>query len=93
MKLTLTTPVMAHGEEITFIELAEPTGKDVRETGYPYQLNPDASVTLLSAVVCRYLSRLGNIPPGAVDSLSPADMNTAGWMVASFFLGSQPQMN
>ncbi|EKN6252616.1 TPA: phage tail assembly protein [Yersinia enterocolitica] len=88
MKLTLTTPITAHGEEITEIEIRDPTGKDVRELGYPYQLNPDDSVKLLSAVVCKYITRLGNIPPSAVDSMSPPDLNMAGWMVARFFLGS-----
>lgn len=88
MKLELTTPITAHGEEINEIEIRDPTGKDVRELGYPYQLNPDDSVKLLSAVVCKYITRLGNIPPGAVDSMTPPDLNMAGWMVARFFLGS-----
>ncbi|ATM87003.1 MULTISPECIES: phage tail assembly protein [Yersinia] len=88
MKLTLTAPITAHGEEVTEIEMRDPTGKDVREIGYPYQLNPDESVKLLSAAVCKYITRLGNIPPNAVDSMSPADLNLAGWAVARFFLGS-----
>ncbi|EKN5124767.1 phage tail assembly protein [Yersinia enterocolitica] len=88
MKLTLTAPITAHGEEITEIEMRDPTGKDVREIGYPYQLNPDESVKLLSAAVCKYITLLGNIPPSAVDSMSPADLNLAGWAVARFFLGS-----
>ncbi|CNF16066.1 Uncharacterised protein [Yersinia rohdei] len=88
MKLVLTAPISAHGEEITEIEMRDPTGKDVREIGYPYQLNPDESVKLLSAVVCKYITRLGNVPPNAVDTIHPADLNTAGWLVARFFLGS-----
>ncbi|WP_127958099.1 phage tail assembly protein [Serratia microhaemolytica] len=88
MKLTLSKAIMAHGEEITEIELREPTGKDVRDLGYPYQLNADESVRLISGVVCKYLSTLGGIPPSAVDAMSPSDLNTGGWLIAGFFLNS-----
>ena len=86
MILELTSPITAHGEELNEIELREPNGKDVREIGYPYQMNPDESVKLLAGVIAKYITRLGNIPPSAVDTMSPSDMNTAGWMVAGFFL-------
>ncbi|WP_413722696.1 phage tail assembly protein [Sodalis sp. RH24] len=86
MILELTTPISAHGEEISQIDLRDPTGKDVREIGYPYQMNPDESVKLLAGVVAKYIARLGNVPPSSVDTMSPSDLNTAGWMVAGFFL-------
>ena len=49
-ELELSNPVNAHGETISVLEINEPTGKDVRELGYPYQ------------------------------------MNSAGWLIAGFFL-------
>lgn len=84
--LPLTKPVQAHGETLHGLELRDPTGKDVREIGYPYQLNTDGSVKLLAGVVAQYLTRLASVPPSAVDQLSPGDLNSAGWLVAGFFL-------
>ncbi|WP_318358053.1 phage tail assembly protein [Enterobacter sp.] len=85
-ELQLTKPIQAHGETIHVLELRDPTGKDVRELGFPYQLNQDESVKLLAHVVAKYISQLGGIPPSSVDDMSPADLNAAGWVVARFFL-------
>ncbi|WP_312926123.1 phage tail assembly protein [Atlantibacter hermannii] len=86
MELQLTKPITAHGDAIHVLEFAEPTGKDVRELGYPYQMNQDESIKLLSGVVSKYIVRLANVPQSSVDQMSPADLNTAAWMVAGFFL-------
>ncbi|WP_312315417.1 phage tail assembly protein [Atlantibacter sp.] len=85
-ELQLTKPINAHGEAIHVLEFSEPTGKDVRELGYPYQMNQDESIKLLSGVVSKYIVRLANVPQSSVDQMSPADLNTAAWMVAGFFL-------
>lgn len=34
--LTLSKAITAHNETLTVLEFREPTGKDVRELGYPY---------------------------------------------------------
>ncbi|MEY8710453.1 phage tail assembly protein [Mangrovibacter phragmitis] len=85
-ELELTRPVPAHGETIHVLEFNEPTGKDVRELGYPYQMNQDESVKLLANVVSKYIVRLANVPQSTVDQMSPADLNQAAWLVAGFFL-------
>jgi len=85
-ELQLTKPITAHGEPVHVIEFSDPTGKDVRELGYPYQMNQDGSVKLLAPVVAKYITRLGQIPPSSVDDMSPADLNAAAWVVAGFFL-------
>ena len=41
-ELQLSKPITAHGETIHVLELRDPTGKDVRELGYPYQMNQDS---------------------------------------------------
>ncbi|EJZ1882769.1 phage tail assembly protein, partial [Escherichia coli] len=38
-ELELKKPIIAHGETLSVLEFDEPTGKDVRELGYPYQMN------------------------------------------------------
>ncbi|WP_312973552.1 phage tail assembly protein [Atlantibacter sp.] len=86
MELQLSKPITAHGETVHVLEFAEPTGKDVRELGYPYQMSQDESIKLLSGVVSKYVVRLANVPQSSVDQMSPADLNAAAWMVAGFFL-------
>ncbi len=34
-ELELKKPIIAHGETLSVLEFDEPTGKDVRELGYP----------------------------------------------------------
>lgn len=86
----LSEPIKAYGEELHILDVRRPNGKDVRELGYPYQMNPDSSVKLLADVVAKYLVRLANLPPSAVDQMAPPDLNQAGWLVAGFFLGGGP---
>ncbi|ROP61562.1 tail assembly chaperone E/41/14-like protein [Enterobacter sp. BIGb0383] len=86
--IPLTVPVRAHGDDIGVLELREPTGKDVRELGFPYNANAEGGLKLDAGVIAKYLSRLGGIPPSAVDEMSPVDLNTVSWVVAGFFLGT-----
>lgn len=85
-ELVLMAPVPAHGETLHVLEFEEPTGKDVRELGYPYQMNQDESIRLLSHIVAKYIVRLARVPLSTVDAMSPADLNAAAWLVAGFFL-------
>lgn len=83
--LTLSKAIQAHNETVTILEFREPTGRDVRELGYPYQLNQDDSIKLLSGVTAKYIVRLAGIPMSAVDEMSAADLNVASHLVAGFF--------
>ncbi|CAH6580161.1 phage tail assembly protein [Citrobacter freundii] len=85
-ELELNHPVTAHGETISVLEFNEPTGKDVRELGYPYQMNQDESIKLQAHIIAKYIVRLANVPLSTVDQMKPCDLNSAGWLVAGFFL-------
>ncbi|ATB82728.1 phage tail assembly protein [Escherichia coli] len=85
-ELELNHPVTAHGETISVLEFNEPTGKDVRELGYPYQMNQDESIKLQAHIIAKYIVRLANVPLSTVDQMKPGDLNSAGWLVACFFL-------
>ncbi|EBY3290824.1 phage tail assembly protein [Enterobacter roggenkampii] len=85
-ELELSNPVNAHGETISVLEFNEPTGKDVRELGYPYQMNQDESIKLQAHIIAKYIVRLANVPLSTVDQMSPGDLNSAGWLIAGFFL-------
>lgn len=86
--ITLQKPVRAHGDDIGVLELREPTGKDVRELGFPYHAGAEGGLKLDTGVIAKYVSRLGGIPPSVVDDMSPVDLNTVSWEVAGFFLGT-----
>lgn len=85
-ELELGHPITAHGETLSVLEFNEPTGKDVRELGYPYQMNQDESIKLQAHIIAKYIVRLANVPLSSVDQMSPGDLNAAGWLVAGFFL-------
>lgn len=85
-ELELSNPVNTHGETISVLEFNEPTGKDVRELGYPYQMNQDESIKLQAHIIAKYIVRLANVPLSTVDQMSPGDLNSAGWLIAGFFL-------
>ncbi|EMO4513048.1 MULTISPECIES: phage tail assembly protein [Enterobacteriaceae] len=92
-EIQLTTAVRAHGEDLFVLELREPTGKDVRELGFPYVTTGDAGIKLDAGVIAKYVSRLAGIPLSSVDAMSPADLNSISWEVAGFFLGTSAQEN
>ncbi len=85
-ELALSKPIPAHGETLHVLEFSDPTGRDVRELGFPYQMNQDESIKLQAHIVAKYVARLAKIPLSSVDEMSPADLNAAGWLVAGFFL-------
>lgn len=85
-ELPLVKAVTAHGETIGVLEFNDPTGKDVRELGYPYQMNQDDSIKLQAHIIAKYIVRLANVPLSTVDQMSPGDLNSAGWLIAGFFL-------
>lgn len=85
-ELELNKLVTAHGETVSVLEFNEPTGKDVRELGYPYQMNQDESIKLQAHIIAKYIVKLANVPLSTVDQMSPGDLNSAGWLVAGFFL-------
>lgn len=88
--IKLSKPIRAHGEEITEIELREPTGADVMELGFPYLLIISESaegqaMELRPKVIGRYVAKLGKIPPSSLNEISPADFGEMTGVVLSFF--------
>ena len=92
-EIKLSKPVRAHGEDIHVLELREPTGKDVRELGFPYTASGDAGVKMDAGVIAKYISRLASVPPSSVDEMQPSDLNTISWDIVGFFLGNSAQDN
>jgi hypothetical protein len=85
----LSTPIMAHGAEITELELREPLTKDIIELGLPTLLivgdNGVTGVDIRQPVCAKYISRLAGIPLSSVEKLSPKDFSLASAEVLGFF--------
>lgn len=89
MKFTLSTPIKAHGDELSEIELREPTTKDVRELGYPFSATPgangDADLKLFPDIAAKHISRLAGIPMSSVDQIHPGDFLLIHTELCGFF--------
>ncbi|MBC6499942.1 phage tail assembly protein [Citrobacter freundii] len=92
-EIKLSKSVRAHGDELYVLELREPTGKDVRELGFPYTASGDAGVKMDAGVIAKYISRLAGVPPSSVDEMQPSDLNTISWEIVGFFLGGSAPDN
>jgi hypothetical protein len=89
MKIPLSQPIKAHGEELHVLELAEPGTKDVRELGYPFSATPgangEADLKLFPEIGARYIVRLAKIPMSSVDQLTPGDFLIIHTELCGFF--------
>lgn len=82
-------PIQAHGEEVTEIELREPTGQEILDIGFPYLIvigDDDVQAMQIQArTVGKYISKLAKIPPTSVGQLCGADLSALMGVVLSFF--------
>ena len=84
MKIKLIKPITAHDQEITEIELREPTTGDVMECGYPLTIG-DGVATPNADVIGKIIARLSGIPPSSVKQLSVPDFQVCVGVVLGFF--------
>lgn len=90
--VTLSRPIQAHGEERKEIELREPNGGDIAACGFPFTFSADgAQQTVNAAAIGALISRLGNIPPSSVNSLSFTDWAECMGAIFNFFGQSAQQ--
>lgn len=88
MIIKLNKSIKAHGEEVTELDLKEPTGRDVQDIGFPYLImmnGDDQALQIQVKTVGKYVSKLAGIPPSSVDQLSAGDLSTLTGAVMSFF--------
>lgn len=86
---TLSAPIQAHGESLAIIALRRPTVLDCRAiNALPYKIEKDESVSLCLDTAAKYIAVCAGIPPGSVNQLDIADLNTLAWVVAGFFMSS-----
>lgn len=89
MKVTLSRAITAHGEELTELDLREPTGEEVMAIGYPYLVvigeDDTQGIELRPKIVGRYVSKLAGIPPSSLNTLSAGDISKLTAAVMGFF--------
>ncbi|MCP1289819.1 phage tail assembly protein [Chromobacterium sp. S0633] len=87
IRIPLSAPITAHGEEITELVLRKPTTAESRAVGVlPYRIGAANMPEINVPASCQYISKCAGIPPSSVDLLDVADLNAACWAVAGFFL-------
>lgn len=95
IKLKLSKPIEAHGNQIDEIELREPLGKDVRKCGLPFTVVQRESGAVgpeyNTEAAAKMISELSGIPPSSVDKMSAADFTAAMDALFGFFGPSPPQ--
>ena len=89
IKLKLSKPIMAHGEQVDELEFRAPLTKDIIEIGLPTLIIPDSEggggIEIRQPIVAKYISRLAAIPKGSVESLEISDFANASGVVMGFF--------
>jgi hypothetical protein len=91
MKFILSTPITAHDQEITELEVREPTVADARAVkSLPYFVGSEEEVSMKTEICARMIVRCAAIPSSSVDQLALSDLNTICWWIVGFFLSSKP---
>ncbi|GJH05036.1 phage tail assembly protein [Paraburkholderia terrae] len=88
MKVTLSKAISAHGEDMTELDMREPTAEDVMELGFPYlvvQSDDGQGVELRPKVAGRYISRLAKIPMSSVKQMAVGDLSKLQGLIMGFF--------
>ncbi|WP_282364350.1 phage tail assembly protein [Pseudomonas sp. PS01297] len=82
----LSTPIQAHGEEVSSITLRRPSVAECRAIrSLPYAIGKDEEVSLNLDAAAKYIAVCGAIPAPSVNQLDLADLNSLAWEVVGFF--------
>lgn len=88
--VTLSKPVQAHGEDISVVELQDPSFEQIQKLGTPVSLDGNGNFTINTQVALKYIPELAGIPPSSLKNLSAYDLNNLCWAVWRFFMTNQP---
>ena len=85
--IDLSSPIEAHGAEVTTLTFRRPTVQEVRAIkALPYKIDKNEDVSLDLDIAAKYISVCAGIPPSSVNQLDLADLNSLSWQVAGFFM-------
>lgn len=87
--LTLTTPILAHGETLTVLTFRAATGADLMACGVPMRTS-DGGTSADAPIVGALIARLAGIPPSSVGAMAAADWMEAMSIVTGFLVQPTP---
>ncbi|MCO7519444.1 MULTISPECIES: phage tail assembly protein [unclassified Pseudomonas] len=93
---TLQTPIQAHGEAVTELELRRPTVQECRAIkALPYIVGESGYPIMEVEAVAKYIAVCAGIPSSSVNQLELSDLNALGWLIVNFFMdrGSNQSAN
>lgn len=83
----LSTPITAHGETLSSLEVRRPTPAECRVIkAFPYTISEQNLPVAEPAAAAKYMAVCCGIPPSSVDQLDLHDFNQLAWMIISFFV-------
>lgn len=86
IKVTLRKPVQVHGDEVSELNLQEPSFEQIQKFGLPVASDPSGNFTVNALVAIKYIPELAGVPPSSVRTLGPYDVNQLCWAVWRFFM-------
>lgn len=88
-EIVLSKPIKAHGEEISVLELREPSYDEIEQFGIPFNYTASGEMNLNTASALKYIPVLAGIPRSSAAQMTPKDIFSVGMAVISFFTGSE----
>lgn len=90
VRVPLSKPIPAHGEDVTELVFREPNGADIARCGNPVLINP-ATVSIEDVrfdepKMNRMMAALAGVPLSTIEKLPGGDWQICAWTVAGFFL-------
>ncbi|MBQ8465714.1 MAG: phage tail assembly protein [Alphaproteobacteria bacterium] len=93
--IQLVKPVASEGGEITALTFREPTGADIVNRGYPFDIyqgddtdidaKNEQKIRINTRALCALASDLANVPRSTIKSLCVADFQNVISVVSGFF--------
>ncbi|EOC1456633.1 phage tail assembly protein [Cronobacter sakazakii] len=90
-EITLSQPVMAHGEKLHVLELRPPRFDEVEALGFPFNVGADGAMKIDSAVALKYISALAGIPRSSAEKLALRDVFMISMHIMGFFTSSETE--
>lgn len=86
----LSKSIQAHGEDISTLELQDPSFEQIQKLGTPVSLDGNGNFTINTQVAFKYIPELAGVPPSSLKTLGAFDLNNLCWAVWRFFMTNQP---
>lgn len=86
IKVALRKPVQAHGDDISELNLQEPSFEQIQKYGLPVASDSAGNFIVNAQVAIKYIPELAGVPPSSIKSLGPYDLNQLCWAVWRFFM-------